>query len=116
MKAAIAIAAVILVAGAGFAWGAMHWRYSDGQRAGFVQKFSHRGWPCKTWEGELAMVTLPGMVAERFRFSVPSDAVAAEINATAGKRVALHYEQHKWVPNSCFGETEYFVTGVRVIE
>jgi hypothetical protein len=116
VKLAIGVFAVILIVGSGLAWGAMHWIYSDGQRAGYVQKFSHRGWPCKTWEGELAMTALPGMVLERFRFTVPSDAVAARVNAAVGKRVALHYQQYKWVPNSCLGDTHYFVTDVRVIE
>lgn len=116
MKRAIGIVAVIVTAGAGFAWGLMCWTYSDGQRAGYVQEFSHRGWPCKTWEGELAMATQPGMISERFRFTVPSDAVAARVNTTLGKRVTLHYEQHKWVPNSCLGDTQYFVTDIRLIE
>jgi len=116
MKIFIGVMALMLVAVAGIGWGALHWTYSDGQRAGYVQKLSHRGWPCKTWEGELAMVASPGTVADIFDFSVPSDAVAAKVNATVGKRVALHYQQHKWVPNSCFGDTQYFVTDVRIIE
>jgi len=116
MRILIGMIVVVLVAAAGIGWGALHWTYSDGQRAGYVQKFSHRGWPCKTWEGELSLVTVPGTLAEIFRFTVPSDGVAAKVNATVGKRVALHYEQHKWVPNSCFGDTQYFVTDVRVIE
>jgi hypothetical protein len=69
---------------------------------------------CKTWEGELAMVTLPGTVAERFPFTVRDDAVAATLNTNIGKRVTLHYEQHKWVPTSCFGDTEYFVNRAQV--
>jgi hypothetical protein len=116
VKLATGIIAAVLIAAASLAWGAMHWTYSDGQRAGYVQKFSHRGWPCKTWEGELAMMSLPGVISERFRFTVPSDSVASQINATLGRRVALHYQQHKWVPNSCFGDTQYFVTEVRAID
>jgi len=98
----------------GFTWLTLHWAYSEGERAGFVQKFSRKGWVCKTWEGELAMVTLPGTVAERFPFTVRNDALAAMLNANIGRRMALHYEQHKWVPTSCFGETEYFVTSAQV--
>jgi len=30
--------------------------YSDGERVGYIQKISRKGWVCKTWEGELAMV------------------------------------------------------------
>jgi len=62
------------------------------------------------------MVTMPGTVAEKFAFTVPDNAVAAKLNASVGKRMALHYEQHKWLPSSCFGDSEYFVTGVRVTE
>jgi hypothetical protein len=87
--------------------------YADGERAGYVQKLSRKGWICKTWEGEMAMVTMPGTVAEKFYFTVPKDDVAATINAQVGKRVSLHYEEHKWIPFSCFGDTGYFVTGVR---
>jgi hypothetical protein len=83
---------------------------------GYVQKFSKKGWLCKTWEGELAMVAIPGSMPEKFYFTVPSDSVAGAINASAGHRVRLHYEQHLGVPTTCFGETSYFVTGVQTID
>lgn len=108
---------ILAIAGlAGYSWLALHWSYSTGERAGFVQKLSHKGWFCKTWEGEMAMVTMPGTVAEKFYFTVPHDDIAARINASMGKRVALHYEQHKWLPSSCFGETEYFISSIQVTE
>jgi len=94
---------------------ALHYNYSEGERAGYVQKLSRKGWLCKTWEGELAMVNLPGAMPEIFRFSVRDDAVAAQINASLGRRVRLHYEQHKGIPTSCFGETEYFVTAAEPV-
>ncbi|HEY8053534.1 MAG TPA: hypothetical protein VIE42_12110 [Steroidobacteraceae bacterium] len=115
-KVFIGFLVLVLLGLAAFTWGTLHWSYADGERAGYVQKFSRKGWLCKTWEGEMAMVTMPGTVAEKFQFTVPDDAVAAKLNADIGKRVALHYEQRKWIPSSCFGETEYFVTGVRVAE
>ena len=89
------------------------WSYSAGERAGYVQKFSKKGWICKTWEGEMAMVTMPGTVAEKFYFTVRKDDVAAQINATVGNRVVLMYQEHRWIPFSCFGDTGHFVTGVR---
>jgi hypothetical protein len=89
--------------------------YSNGERAGYVQKFSRKGWVCKTWEGELAMVSLPGSMPEIFRFTVRDDAVAARLNASIGQRVALTYEQHMGLPSSCFGETSYFVVDVKPI-
>jgi hypothetical protein len=110
------ILVVCVLVFAGVTWLSLHWVYSDGERAGYVQKFSRRGWLCKTWEGEMAMVTMPGTVAEKFAFTVPDKAVAAQINADIGKRLVLHYEQHKWIPNSCFADTEYWVTGVAVAQ
>lgn len=113
----VLVALLVVALGlAGFTWVTLHWSYSEGERAGYVQKLSKKGFICKTWEGEMAMVTMPGTVAEKFLFTVPSDAVAAKLNASVGKRMALHYEQHKWIPTSCFGDTEYFVTDVRVME
>ncbi len=99
-----------------YTWLVLTWSYSTGERAGYVQKFSNKGWIFKTWEGELAMVSIPGTNPEKFYFSVRSDSVAAKINSSMGRRVALHYEQHIGVPVSWFGETEYFVVEVRVLE
>ena len=91
----------------------LSWSYSSGERAGYVQKLSHKGVLCKTWEGELALITLPGQQAEKFYFSVRDEAVVKQINALMGQRVALDYEQHIGLPTSCFGDTEYFVSGAR---
>jgi hypothetical protein len=116
VKVLVGIVVIVLLGLAGFSYVTLHWSYSEGERAGYVQKLSRRGFICKTWEGEMAMVTMPGTVAEKFLFTVPNQAVAAKVNAAVGKRMALHYEQHKWLPSSCFGDTEYFVTDVRVTE
>jgi hypothetical protein len=91
---------------------ARYFAYSSGERAGFVQKFSQKGWLCKTWEGEMAQTTQPGVQPLIWDFTVKTDSIATAINAQIGKRVALHYRQHKGLPTSCFGETEYFVDGV----
>jgi hypothetical protein len=98
-----------------YSWVTLHYTYSSGERTGYVQKISQKGWICKTWEGELAMTTVPGTAPQIFQFSVRGDATAHRIEQAAGQRVALAYQQHKGVPSSCFGETEYFVTGVRTI-
>lgn len=113
--ALIALVALLLLAIL-WVWLTLTWSYSEGERAGYVQKFSRKGWLCKTWEGEIAMVTMPGAIPDRFEFSVRDDAVAAQINALAGKRVVLTYQQHKFIPSNCFGETEYFVSSARVVE
>ena len=116
IKFLLAFVVVVLLGASGFTWLTLNWSYAKGERAGYVQKLSLKGYVCKTWEGEMAMVTMPGTLTEKFTFSVRDDAVAAKINATVGKRVALDYDQHKWIPTSCFGDTEYFVTGVRATE
>ncbi|MBI4995697.1 MAG: hypothetical protein HZC22_02100 [Rhodocyclales bacterium] len=116
MRAFLIFLGLVIAAIVGWVWLTLTWSYSEGERAGYVQKFSHKGWLCKTWEGEIAMVTMPGAIPDRFQFTVRDDAVAAQINALAGKRVVLAYEQHKFVPTACFGETEYFVTAARALE
>ena len=95
---------------------ALTWSYSSGERAGFLQKVSHKGWICKTWEGELSLVAMPGSAPEKFLFTVRDETVAQKVSAAAGKRVTLNYEQHKGLPSSCFGDTEYFVIDVKPIE
>jgi len=113
------IAAVLIVPVLLFAlytWSTLTWSYSSGERAGYVQKFSRKGWICKTWEGELAIVSIPGTMSEKFYFTVRDDSIAARVNQTMGKRVALVYHQHVGIPTSCFGETEYFVVDVKSVE
>lgn len=117
-KALRLIALILVVLGllaAAWLWLALHWNYSEGERAGYVQKLSKKGWLCKTWEGEIVMVTMPGAIPEKFEFSVRDEAVSQKINSFAGKRVVLYYRQHKFIPSSCFGETEYFVENVREV-
>jgi hypothetical protein len=90
----------------------LNWSYSSGERAGWVQKFSHKGWICKTWEGELALVSLPGTTVEKFYFTVHDDAVAEKISRAMGRRVSLHYDEKVGLPTSCFGDTRYFVRAI----
>jgi hypothetical protein len=107
------IGIVVLVAlAAGYFAVVTQWSYSSGERAGWVQKFSNKGWVCKTWEGELALVSLPGTSVEKFLFTVRDDSVADQINKVMGQRVSLHYEQKVGLPTTCFGETRYYVTAV----
>jgi hypothetical protein len=95
---------------------ALHYTYSTGRRAGYLQKFSRRWWLCKTWEGELQITAIPGATPEIFLFSTRSDSIAEELNRLSGRRVAVVYDQHIGVPTSCFGDTEYFVVGVTPVQ
>ena len=104
---------VVLALGiAGWTWLMLSYSYAKGERAGYLQKISEKGWVCKTWEGELAMANLPGAMPEVFKFSVRDAEVAKQLSANAGQRVALSYEYHSGIPTSCFGETGYFITKV----
>ncbi|MEN9417892.1 MAG: hypothetical protein RI988_1512 [Pseudomonadota bacterium] len=111
LLAALAVLAVLV---SGYFWAALSWSYSSGERAGWVQKISHKGWLCKTWEGELALVSLPGSAVEKFYFTVRDEAVARQIGQVIGRRVSLHYEEKVGLPTTCFGETRHFVTSVTV--
>jgi hypothetical protein len=106
----------LLLAAVGWTLFTLNWSFSEGERAGYVQKLSHKGWLCKTWEGELVLVSMPGAIPEKFEFTVRDDEVAKKINGFAGQRVVLTYDQHKFIPTSCFGETEYFVSAAKLVE
>jgi len=95
---------------------ALTWAYSRGDRVGYVQKFSQKGWVFKTWEGDLAMVNMPGALSEMFQFSVRDDSVAQRIQEYLGRRVRLSYEEHVGLPVSWFAETRYFVVAVQPAE
>lgn len=94
---------------------AVRWSYSDGARAGVLQKLSKKGWICKTWEGELAMTTVPGVAPTLWSFTVRDSHAAELVSASIGQRVRLHYTEHRGVPSSCFGETPYYVDSVAVL-
>jgi hypothetical protein len=114
IKRLVLLILVLVALVAVYFWAAMKWSYSTGERAGWVQKLSNKGWVCKTWEGELALVSLPGSMPEKFPFTIFDDSVAAQVTKAMGKRVALHYEEKVGLPGSCFGETRHYVTGISI--
>jgi hypothetical protein len=109
---------LLVLAAAASVFFVFNWSYSDGDRAGYLQKFSRKGWLCKTYEGELAMTTVPGLAPVIWDFSVPmwDDDIAAQINGQLGKKVVLHYRELRYLPTTCFGETSYFVDSVKPTE
>lgn len=107
---------VMAFIGAAYLIIAFNYSYSDGNRAGYIQKFSRKGWICKTYEGELAMTTVPGVAPVLWEFSVWDATVAAQLSQMMGKRLVLHYKEYRYLPTTCFGETAYFVDRVEVQE
>jgi hypothetical protein len=116
IKNVVAAVFALTLAAAVYVLVVVYWSYSSGERAGWVQKLSSKGWLCKTWEGEMAMVSMPGTTTEKFVFTVWDDAVAEQINKVMGKRVSLHYEEKVGIPTHCFGETRYYITKVTAVE
>jgi hypothetical protein len=113
LRLAIGAALLVVVGASLYTVVTLNYSYSKGERVGFVQKLSKRGWLCKTDEGDLAMVNMAGQQAQMFSFTVRDDQVAKQIEDLSGHRVVLEYEEHRGIPSSCFGDTPYFVTSVR---
>jgi len=111
----LAILAITFGGAALWTLATLKFSYSSGDRIGYVQKLSRRGWICRTWEGELAMSPVPGAIPQIFGFTVPDAGVAKKVAEMEGKKVALHYEEKKGVPSSCFGDTRYFITDARAL-
>lgn len=116
IKTVIGLVVAVIVLAGGYLFAVLNWSFSRGDRIGYVQKFSEKGWICKTWEGELQMLPVPGAIPEKFLFSVRDKGAISKLNTSLGKRVSISYEQHKGIPTTCFGESEYFVVDVKVLD
>jgi len=116
MRIAAVLIGIVVALVAGYLLLVFNWSYSEGERAGWIQKFSSKGWLCKTWEGEMAMLSMPGSMSEKFLFTVWDDATAEQISKLMGKRVSLHYEEKAGIPTTCFGDTRYYVTKITAVE
>ncbi|MES3021309.1 MAG: hypothetical protein V4857_06955 [Pseudomonadota bacterium] len=112
----LSLIGAVVVMFALYTWITLSYSYSEGTRAGYLQKLSKKGWICKTWEGEILLSSMPGAIPERFTFSVRDEQIVKQLEAATGKRVLLTYAQHKGVPSDCFGESEYFIEKVQVAQ
>ena len=99
---------LIVLGGALWTWFSLSWAYSEGERAGVLQKFSKKGWLCKTYEGELALYVVSGVAPQIWYFSTRDAELAKQLSASVGEQVRVHYTEHRGVPTSCFAETPYF--------
>jgi hypothetical protein len=116
IRAAIGIPLLVILGFVAYTEITLHLTFAEGERVGFVQKLAKRGWACKTYEGDLAMVNVTGQQAEIWKFTVPDQATADLIQSFEGHRVSLKYEEHQGVPMSCFGDSQYFVVGARKVD
>ena len=107
---------LVLVIGALWTWFSLSWAYSEGERAGVLQKFSKKGWICKTYEGELAQYVVGGVAPQIWYFSTRDDKLAQQLSAAVGDQIRLHYTEHRGVPTACFAETPYFAESFTRVE
>jgi hypothetical protein len=115
VRLAVALAASLVIAAAGWTWLTLSWAYSEGERAGVLQKFSKKGWICKTYEGEVAQYVVGGLAPQIWYFSVRDEAVAEQLFKAVGQNVQLRYTEHRGIPTSCFGDTPYFAVSFTII-
>jgi hypothetical protein len=114
MAVTIALLLLIII-GAAWSWVALSWSYSEGERAGVLQKFSRKGWVCKTYEGELALYVVGGVAPQIWYFSTRDEALAKQLFGAVGERVQIHYKEHRGVPSSCFADTPYFAESFTLV-
>jgi hypothetical protein len=107
---------LVVLLGALWTWFSLSWAYSEGERAGVLQKFSSKGWICKTYEGELALYVVAGVAPQIWAFSTRDEKLAKELSASVGEEIRLHYTEHRGVPTSCFAETPYFAEGFTKVQ
>ena len=107
-RVVLIVLVLILIGCALWTWFSLSWAYSEGERAGVLQKFSSKGWICKTYEGELALYVVSGVAPQIWYFSTRDAELAKQLSAAVGEQVRVHYTEHRGVPTSCFAETPYF--------
>ena len=95
-----------------YTWLALHWDYSEGNRSGTLQKFSRKGWLCKTYEGELWQSVVTNVAPTIWFFTVREEGVARSLDTMVGRTVRVHYTEHRGIPTDCFGDTPYYVDSV----
>lgn len=110
------IVALIVIGLVGWTFFTLSWAYSEGERAGVLQKFSKKGWICKTYEGELALYVVGGVAPQIWHFSTRDEQLAEKLLKAVGEQVRLHYSEHRGVPTNCFAETPYFAESFEVVE
>ena len=115
LRLGIGVPLLLILGAAAWTWFTLNWSYSEGERAGLLQKFSHKGWICKTYEGELALYIVGGVAPEVWHFSTRDAELAKQLSANVGRQVRLHYTEHRGVPGNCFAETPYFAEGFTLV-
>jgi hypothetical protein len=111
------ITLLVIVIGIWIYW-AFFFTYSDGYRAGMLQKFSRKGTIFKTYEGEMILSSVQSnknvaLASEKFLFSVSNKAIAGQLEQMQGKTIVVHYtEKNNALPWR--GDSRYVVSSVKL--
>lgn len=100
----------------------VYWKYfytySEGYRAGLLQKFSNKGTIFKTYEGEMILSSVAStrdvaLASEKFLFTVTNKSLVRQFDTLQGENVIVHYKQKN---GSVFwrGDTKYLVDSISV--
>jgi len=103
---------------AAFIYWKYFYTYSEGYRAGLLQKFSNKGTFFKTYEGEMILSSVASsrdiaLASEKFFFTVTNRSLIRQFDTLQGDMVIVHYKQ-KNAPVFWRGDSEYLVDSVQV--
>jgi hypothetical protein len=110
--------AILVIFLAIFVYFKYFYTYSEGYRAGLLQKFSNKGLVFKTYEGELILSSVSStanvaLASEKFIFSVSKENMNIKFDTLQGKNVIVHYiEKRGAVPWR--GDSKYLVDSIAV--
>jgi hypothetical protein len=111
---------VVIIVLAALVYWKYFFTYSEGYRAGLLQKFSKKGVVFKTYEGEMILSSVRSnrdiaIASEKFFFSAKTEDVANKLNQLQGEYIVVHYREKNgvlpWV-----GETRYLVDSVKIVD
>jgi len=109
---------IIIIVGVFFIYWKYYYTYSEGYRAGLLQKFSSKGMMFKTYEGEMILSSVSSnsnvaLASEKFLFTMTNKAIVRQFDTLQGNMVIVHYKQKNgrlpWQ-----GDTPYLVDSVRI--
>ncbi len=100
----------------------IYWKYfytySEGYRAGLLQKFSNKGTFFKTYEGEMILSSVASnrdiaLASEKFLFTMINRALVRQFDTLQGENVIVHYQEKK---GAVFwrGDSRYLVDSVMI--
>ncbi len=112
------IIAILVIVLAVFVYLKYFYTYSEGYRAGLLQKFSNKGLAFKTYEGELILSSVAStrdiaLASEKFLFTMINKDLVRQFDTLQGQNVIVHYIQ-KGGAVFWRGDSKYLVDSVQV--